>query len=185
LAKEQVLLRPGTLLLSEPFLKDPLFGRAVVLLCHHDEDGSFGLILNKPAANPFAEEREHPMSELPFFGGGPVETNCMFFVHRLSYLPEAIPIRDGLYWQGKYEHLLEAVEEGEFQPETGRLFVGYAGWGEGQLEAELEREDWVVYNGSLNNILGENPQDLWQIMLRKTGPYYRMFSSFPPDPSLN
>jgi putative transcriptional regulator len=185
LSKEPLLIHPGTLLLSEPFMQDPLFGRAVVLVCHHDEEGSFGLILNKPAANPFEEETDHPMSKMPFFAGGPVETNSMFFIHPLSYLKECILIRDGWYWQGKYEDLLEAMEESAFTPENGRLFVGYAGWGEGQLQAELEREDWMVYNGPLDEILKLEPDQLWKTLLQKMGPYFRMVSNFPTDPSLN
>jgi putative transcriptional regulator len=175
----------GSVLLSEPFLQDPLFQRAVVLLCHYDEEGAFGLILNKSAANPFEEEENHPLAEFPFYAGGPVETDSMFFVHQLSDLPESLPIRDGICWQGKYEDLLEAVSAKEFLPENCRILIGYSGWEKGQLEGELEREDWMVYNGPINNILKMPSETMWKDILSKMGPYFKMVSNFPLDPGLN
>ncbi len=185
LPTEKIWLGPGTLLLSEPFMQDHMFGRAVVLLCHHDEEGSFGLILNKPGANPFEEETDHPLAGFPFFGGGPVETNSMFFIHDLTYLKDSILIRDGVCWQGDYEGLIEAIEEKAFTSKNGRLLVGYAGWGKDQLEEELEKEDWMVYNGPIDFILNTEPENLWKETLQKMGPYYKMVSNFPSDPSLN
>jgi putative transcriptional regulator len=175
----------GSVLLSEPFIQDPLFQRAVVLLCHYDEEGAFGLILNKNAVNPFEEEENHPLSEFPFYAGGPVETDSMFFVHQLSGLPESLPIRDGICWQGKYEDLLEAVQAKEFLPENCRILIGYSGWEKGQLEGELEREDWMVYNGPINDILNMPSITMWKDILSKMGPYYKMVSNFPLDPGLN
>ena len=186
MAKEKVTIGPGTLLISEPFMQDALFGRAVVLVCHHDEEGSFGLILNKPAANPFEEsEEEHPLSGFPFFGGGPVDITSMFFIHSLTYLPESVLLKDGICWQGDYAALLEAIDENAFRPDNGRLLVGYTGWGEGQLVAELEAEDWMVYNGPIDQILTEEPGTMWKNLLQNMGPYYRMVSNFPTDPNLN
>ena len=186
MAKEKVWIKPGTLLLSEPFMQEPLFGRSVVLVCHHDAEGSFGLILNKPAANPFDEdEKDHPLKHFPFFGGGPVEINSMFFIHNLTYLPDSVLLKDGICWQGNYEALLEAIEENAFRKDNGRLLVGYTGWGEGQLEEELEREDWMIYNGPIENILSLEVDVMWKTLLQNMGPYYKMVSNFPTDPNLN
>jgi putative transcriptional regulator len=180
-----ISISSGSVLLSEPFLRDPLFERAVVLLCHYDEDGALGLILNKMAVNPFEEEKEHPLSSFPFFAGGPVETDSMFFVHQLSELPESAEIKDGICWQGRYEDLLEAVKAKEFSPENCRLLIGYAGWEKGQLEGELEKEDWMVYNGPISDILKMPSETMWKDILGQMGPYYRMVSNFPIDPGLN
>lgn len=186
MSSEKVYIGPGTLLLAEPFMQEPLFGRSVILICHHDEQGSFGLILNKPAENPFSEEdQDHPLVRFPFFSGGPVESNSMFYIHNLATLPEAVPIKDGIFWQGDYQALLEAIEENNFRPDNGRIMVGYAGWSEGQLEMELDREDWMVYNGSISGILALEANQMWKKLLEKMGPYYRMLSNFPVDPSLN
>ena len=182
---EKVVLQSGSILLAEPFLQDPLFGRAVILLCHYDEDGAFGLILNKSAGNPFEEENDHPLAEFPFYAGGPVETDSMFFVHSLKGLPESVPLRDGISWQGRYEDLLEAVKAKEFNPENSRLLIGYSGWEKGQLEGELAREDWMVYNGPIAEILHYSPETMWKDILKGMGPYYKMISNFPMDPGLN
>lgn len=154
-------------------------------MCHHDKDGSIGLILNKPAVNPFANEPNHQLGGFPFYAGGPVDVNHMFFVHQISYLPEALLLKDGIYWQGDYENLLEAVEENTFTANSGRLLVGYSGWAEGQLEDELNSEDWMVYNGPIQDILSIDPESIWKVLLQKMGPYFKMVSNFPQDPNLN
>lgn len=186
MSSEKVYIGPGTLLIAEPFLQEPLFGRSVILICHHDDQGSFGLILNKPAANPFSEEdQDHPLVHFPFFAGGPVESNSMFYIHSLPDIPEAVPVKDGIFWQGDYHALLGAIEDEQFRPDTGKLLVGYAGWSEGQLQEELEREDWMVYNGSISGIFEIEADQMWKRLLENMGPYYKMISNFPIDPSLN
>ncbi len=182
---EKILLGPGTLLLSEPFMQDPLFGRSVVLLCHHDEEGSLGLILNKRIDNPFDDSSEHPLTGFSFFCGGPVDKDSLFFVHRLPELKEAVPLREGLFWQGDFDDLLIAIENGEFTENNGRMMMGYAGWGAGQLEEELENEDWMVYNGSFELIFQADEEKLWKEILSRMGPYYKMVSNYPTDPGLN
>jgi putative transcriptional regulator len=176
-------IQPGTLLLSEPFMQDPLFGRSVVLICHHDSEGTIGLILNKLTDSPF--EEDHPLGRFPFFVGGPVDPQNMFFLHPLSYLKDCVLIREGIYWQGAYEALLEAVEEGAFSARKGKLLIGYSGWEKGQLQEELEREEWLVYNGPIDFILEIDPLEMWKRILQKMGPYYKMVSNFPTDPNLN
>jgi putative transcriptional regulator len=109
----------------------------------------------------------------------------MFFIHSLTYLPESVLLKDGICWQGDYAALLEAIDENAFRPDNGRLLVGYTGWGEGQLVAELEAEDWMVYNGPIDQILTEEPGTMWKNLLQNMGPYYRMVSNFPTDPNLN
>jgi hypothetical protein len=86
---------------------------------------------------------------------------------------------------GNYEALLEAIEENAFRKDNGRLLVGYTGWGEGQLEEELEREDWMIYNGPIENILSLEVDVMWKTLLQNMGPYYKMVSNFPTDPNLN
>ena len=181
---ESIEFGAGSVLIAEPFLQDPHFGRAVVLLCHYDEEGAFGLVLNKRGLNPF-EGSEHPLSGFPFFKGGPVETSSMFFVHQLQGLPESQNLRDGICWQGRYEDLLEAVQAREFEPANCRLLMGYSGWEKGQLEGEIQREDWMVYNGPISGLLRLPAETMWKDLLKKMGPYYKMVSNFPTDPSLN
>jgi putative transcriptional regulator len=180
---DSIQIQAGTLLLSEPFMQDPLFGRSVVLVCHHDTDGTIGLILNKLTDCPF--DADHPLGGFPFFAGGPVDAQNMFFLHHLSYIKDCVLIREGVYWQGAYEALLEAVEEKAFSSDKGRLLVGYSGWEKGQLQEELDREEWLVYNGPIDSILEIDPLQMWKTILQKMGPYYKMVSNFPSDPSLN
>lgn len=186
MSKENQIIRSGTILLAEPFMQENMFGRAAILICHHDAEGSIGLILNKPAANPFSEDdADHPLKYFSFYAGGPVEVNNMFYFHQLTYLPEAVLLKDGICWQGNYDALLEAITEKAFTEENGRFFIGYSGWGEGQLEAEIKSEDWMVYNGPIDDILTVDSSEIWKHLLKKMGPYYKMVSNFPTDPNLN
>ncbi len=185
LASEKICLGPGTLLLAEPFMQDPLFGRAVVLLCQHDDDGSFGFIINKPVESPFAEGDDHPLAGFPFYSGGPMDNHSVFFVHQLSALKEAIPLQDGFFWQGDYDELLDAIENHEVTEKNFRLILGYSGWGAGQLEEELEKGFWMVNNGPLDYILETEAAHLWKEILQRMGPYFKMVSNFPSDPTLN
>jgi putative transcriptional regulator len=185
LSKELSYLGAGTILIAEPFAKDAMFGRSVVLICHYDKEGALGLILNKPAANPFEEDPDHPLSRFHFFGGGPMDVNSMFFVHTLPYLKNSFLLKDGICWQGEYTSLLEAMDEDAFRNDNGRLLVGYAGWSENQLETEIANEEWMLYNGPIDFILETDPLQLWKELLQRMGPYYKMVSNFPADPNLN
>lgn len=173
-------LRPGTILLAEPFLKEPSFSRSAVLLCHIDEEGALGLVLNKPIDNPFPPDSGHPFRSLPFFSGGPVDEDHLFFLHQLS-IPESISLKDGIFWQGAFESLADLkLDETQI-----RFFLGYSGWEAGQLEAEIEEDAWLIYNGPIGNLFQIPPEKLWKTLLEYMGPYFRMVSNFPLDPNLN
>ena len=185
LPKDPLYLGVGTILIAEPFANDAMFGRSVVLISYYEKDGALGLILNKPAVNPFEEDPNHPLSRFHFFGGGPMATNSMYYVHMLSYLKNSCLLKDGIYWQGDYDSLLDAVDDNAFRSDNGRLLVGYAGWSENQLETEIANEEWMLYNGPIDFILKTDPGHLWKELLQRMGPYYKMVSNFPSDPSLN
>jgi len=182
---ETYIIRPGTLLLSEPFGQDPLFGRAVVLICQVNPEGTIGLILNKEAKCTPEFEDSECLSPFRFYEGGPVEKDLLFFIHKIEGLLESQSIKDGIFLQGNYDALLQAVDQKEFTPENGRFFLGYSGWETGQLEEEIDREEWMIYEGPIDFIFGIEPESIWKEVLQKMGPYYRMISNFPKDPTLN
>ena len=179
----KVTLRPGTILLAEPFLKEPEFSRAAVLICHIDEEGALGLVLNKPIGNPFEGKEEDRLYRFPFFSGGPVDPDHLFYLHS-SNLPGALPIRDGIFWQGDYGVMLDQLRDEKQIPDF-RFFLGYSGWEAGQLENEIKEDAWLIYNGPINGILNIPHEILWKKLLQDMGPYFRMVSNFPLDPNLN
>ncbi len=177
--KEQI--RPGSILLAEPFLKEPAFCRAAILICHLDDDGALGLVLNKPIEKLYQIKANHPLAKVPLFSGGPVDPDHLFYLHHKENIPEAIFLKDGIHWQGD----LEQVADGADQGKEVRFFLGYAGWDAGQLENEIKEDTWLIYNGPINEVLKVEPEQLWKKLLQDMGPYFRMVSNFPLDPNLN
>src|SRR5688500_2620422 len=101
----------GRLLISEPFLPDPNFERTVVLLCEHNEEGSFGFVLNKPSILKVSEVMED-LTEMEniVFVGGPVQQDTLHFIHRNATLENAVEIVDRIYWGGGFENLMILLE---------------------------------------------------------------------------
>ncbi|WP_019946725.1 YqgE/AlgH family protein [Hymenobacter aerophilus] len=185
-------LRPGNLLISQPFLGDPNFERSVVLLCaHSDTEGSFGLVLNQPANVQLSDVLTLPGGEAlpaaatPLGLGGPVEPDTLHFLHQRPELPNAVELGGGVYWGGDFARLLELLISGEVAPEDVRLFVGYSGWAAGQLAAELGENVWIVEPNAAAKVFTLTTDAFWQAILREKGGRYRMLSNYPTDPRLN
>jgi len=177
----------GSLLISEPFLPDPNFERTVVLLCEHNEEGSFGFVLNKASAVSLEDilEEVEEFNETVFIGG-PVEQNTLHFIHKADYLEGGIEIGEGLYWGGNFEHLLVLIDTKQIKAEDFRFFVGYSGWGAGQLMDELEANSWIVaHNATRDLVFDTDNETLWKTALNRLGGRYSIYSNYPTDPRLN
>jgi putative transcriptional regulator len=178
---------PGNLLLAEPLLFDPNFQRTVVLICdHQEEQGSFGLVLNRQAELDPSQVNEHRYLQDNLFIGGPVQQHTLHYIHKFAEVEGAIPLRNGVYWGGDYEQLQEMFSLGRLTPSTCRFFVGYSGWGKKQLKDELKQNSWVIANPpDLSIIFDVEPQDLWKEILHRMGGRYKMLVNYPMDPTLN
>ena len=170
MAKSKMLKR-GRVLLAEPFMEDPSFKRAAVLLCDHDEDGSIGFIFKKPLQSNINELIE----ELPEFNsevyyGGPVQTDTIHYLHRLGdLLEDSVEVHRGIYWGGDFEKLKFLIGSGLVQPHQIRFFVGYTGWSEGQLDEEMTRHGWFAAPGD-DTILFDTPtEERWASAYRAQG----------------
>jgi putative transcriptional regulator len=170
----------GQLLVAAPILRDPNFRRTVVLLAEHGEDGAMGIVLNRPTETAVGEALPELASiageEEPVYAGGPVATSSVLAVAELDDPDDAS------------ELLFESVgfvQDPNVSTLRGRVFVGYAGWGAGQLEAELEEQSWLVLPAEADDLFSSDPDELWSIVLRRQGGPYALLSLMPPDPSLN
>lgn len=177
----------GRLLLSEPFMGDFFFGRSVVLLTEHNEEGSFGLILNKPAETTFMQLiKEAPDFHAPIYYGGPVETDSLFYIHNLgNEVDGAVKIINNLWWGGDFDIIREKMKLNMIKPNQIRFFMGYSGWGASQLDSEIKRNSWIITNVPNINLLHSNPQNLWKIILSRMGKKYSYWTKFPVDPTAN
>lgn len=176
----------GCVLLSEPFLDDDYFGRSVVLLCEHNEEGSFGFVLN----NYMDISIQDFVPEFPDFKtrisiGGPVKTGNLYYIHDHCEIAGSERILDGVYMGGDYDTLLQMLQAGHIQPNEIRFFVGYSGWETNQLQEEINRNSWLVAGISGKEVMNTAAPDLWALMMKKQGGRYKAFSNFPTDPSLN
>lgn len=185
--KNKLKPEKGRLLISEPFLPDPNFERTVVLLCEHNDEGSFGFVLNKPSELKVNEVIEDIGSfENPVFVGGPVQQDTLHFIHRSIVVTNAIELRDHISWGGDFDSILSLSDTKQLQPADIRFFVGYSGWGPGQLESELEQESWIVCDFVTNELLFDTePADLWRKALGSMGGRFSVYSNYPVDPRMN
>jgi putative transcriptional regulator len=177
----------GKILLSEPLMGDFYFGRSVVLLAEHNEEGSFGIILNKPVSAKFNDViQDFPPFDVNVYMGGPVDHNHIFYIHTLGdEIEDAVEITDGLYWGGSLESIKELVLLKKLNDQNIRFFIGYSGWGAHQLETELKRNSWIITTASKEMIFNVRPTQLWDRLMLRMGGKYRYWTKFPTDPTMN
>ncbi len=186
--KKKNIPESGNLLISEPFLQDENFVRSVVLICEHNENGSFGLVLNKLSILKLNELIEDvSITECEVYVGGPVEQNTLHFIYFGEKLTEnSIELAKGLWWGGNFEEILEKINLGILKRDLIRFFIGYSGWSIGQLDAEIEENTWIISdNVDSENIFTASPEELWKIILKSMGGEYQMMANYPIDPRLN
>lgn len=178
----------GKILISEPFLLDPHFKRTIILLTEHGEEGSLGFVLNKPTEHLIHSlVEEFPEFDANVFYGGPVQLNMLQFIYRAEYpiIESSIEISPGLYWGGSFDILKSMIEAKSVSPEDFRFFLGYSGWGEGQLDDELEAKSWIVADTTIESIFSDEPDKLWRETLKGMGKKFALLASFPENPSVN
>lgn len=178
----------GNLLISEPFLQDQNFVRSVVLLCEHNEEGSFGFVVNKPSilrVNEIMESLEFLDKEL--FVGGPVEQNTLHFIYiGEKCLEGSRQIGSEVWWGGDFEELLEKLKLGTIELDAVRFFIGYSGWGAEQLQDEMEEDTWILCEESLDeSSFSFTPEELWKSLLKNMGGEFKLLANYPLDPRLN
>ena len=180
--------KKGDLLISEPLLPDHNFDRTVILLCEHNEEGSFGFVLNKLSMLSVDEVLEDIQNfDSRLFVGGPVQQNTLHFIHDIDQLYEGgQKIKNGLCWGGNFERLLELIDLGLVDSAKIRFFVGYSGWSEFQLQKEIEENTWIVARGVHPTfIFNTDPDHLWKDTLQKMGGRFKVYANYPTDPNLN
>lgn len=177
----------GSLLISEPTLKDSYFNRSVVLLVEHNNDGTVGFILNKQIEIDLnGLVKDFDQIETSVFFGGPVNKDNLFFVHSFGKAIEgALPITKNLFWGGDFTMLKDILRKDHSSIQKVRFFIGYSGWDPGQLEMELEQNSWVVKSTVEDDILFRAPNNLWKETLRNMGSDLALLSFFPENPQLN
>lgn len=177
----------GTILIANPFLKDPNFSRSVILICEHMEEGTFGFVLNKLHPSSLTDlVPELEDIRMSVYKGGPVQPGSLHFLHQYpDLIMGGIEVIEGVYWGGNFESLQIHLKNNNLHPAKIKFFVGYSGWGEGQLDIEMKAESWLVAHATKTLLFNTRPENTWKDSLRHLGGKYEMMINYPIDPQLN
>lgn len=162
---------------------DPNFRRSVLFLSAHDpDDGALGVIINRPldkrVAEVVTETPPEGLADVPVFFGGPVGRSQLMFATFEWRKGEGLKLNHTV-------DLEEALAGAGADATSIYAFVGYAGWGAGQLEAEMKQKAWIVQEPRRAALKPERLSKLWFEIMRGLGPWYKMLAAAPDDPSLN
>lgn len=180
--------QPGALLIADPFLKDPNFLRTVVLICRHGgEDGSFGFTLNRLYELSLGELLpEMEGFEFPVYVGGPVQMDSLHYIHQYpEYFDDCEKIENNIYWGGDFDKLKSLIKDKVIDTAKIKFFIGYSGWSEGQLDAEMQESSWLTVKGSAQLVFNTPLGDIWKASLLQLGGKYEKLVHYPTDPQLN
>ena len=180
-------LEKGTLLLAEPFMKDPNFKRSVVLLCEHSEEGTMGFTLSRPVGIALNKVIDGVGDcELPLYFGGPVQRDTLHFIHDMGDLiKDSTEVADGIYWGGDFEQVKLLAATGQLDDANILFFLGYSGWSAGQLSEEMGDNSWITHKAAGDLIFVDQQEELWKQALKHMGGDYALMVNFPEDPTLN
>jgi putative transcriptional regulator len=177
----------GQLLLDSGQLHGSFFQRTVVLICQHDAEGAFGLVLNRATGSKVGEmvvaDLPEKLKECPLYLGGPVQPTALSFLHTDSFIPDANVLPNL-----SLGHSLDALTEiGESFSSTRKvkMFAGYAGWSPGQLEDEMKRDAWLTHPATVSLVFETDSAGLWRIILEQKGWKYKLLAQTPEDLSNN
>jgi putative transcriptional regulator len=164
----------GVLLVAARKMGDPRFRNTVVLLVQHGEDGSLGLIINRPTSILLSEAlpdlKGANAAKHNVFFGGPVALNAMLFLVRSRTAPDnAQQVRTGIYVSGSRATLEHMLGQGSSENEL-RVYAGYAGWGAGQLDTEILRGDWYLCPADAGTIFNKDVEKLWTKLIDSQEP---------------
>ena len=179
--------KKGRVLITEPFADDDYFGRAVILLCEHNDEGSFGYVLNKYIDVEINELSDFNPSELNVSKGGPVGNKHLYFLHTMgNEIEGSTHIVDTIYSGGNFQEIIQKAKLGLIKQKSVRFFLGYSGWTSKQLENELKNNAWLVSDLiDVESIMDTTNDSIWENYMAKQGGKYKAFSHFPKNPNLN
>lgn len=163
----------GHLLIAMPQMNDPRFHRSVIFVCVHDKKGAMGMVINKPLPSPdFTDvlkqvgiSPEKPLdkkiSEMPVLSGGPVQNISGFLIHSADFSQkDTIIVDDNFSISGTVDSLRSIVSG--YRPEKMLFTLGYAGWGAGQLEKEIQDNVWLTAPAGHEIVFDTAHDDMWE-----------------------
>ena len=182
-------LKKGIFLIADPKLRDPNFSQTVVLLCEHNDQGSLGVVVNRPTTLRLSEalptlKDTHSMADV-LYSGGPVQPDHIVALYRADKkVPESKHVADGMYLGGSISVLKDMLTSPS-PTHSIRAYIGYAGWGSNQLESELGESVWKLVPADQKFVFDTEPVKVWSTLLSSLGDEYSIYARMPADPSMN
>ncbi|MEZ0053744.1 putative transcriptional regulator [Mycobacterium sp. MAA66] len=191
IAPASVRVRPGTVLLANTDLLEPTFRRSVIYIVEHNQDGTLGVVLNRSSEtavyNVLPQWAKLAAKPKTMFIGGPVKRDSALCLAALRVGVDAGEVPGLRHVQGRIAMVdLDADPELiEHAVEGVRIYAGYSGWSLGQLDGEIERDDWIVLSGLPADVLVEPRVDLWARVLRRQPLPMSLLATHPIDVNRN
>ncbi|WP_020496761.1 YqgE/AlgH family protein [Sciscionella marina] len=184
-------VEPGTLLVAAPTLTEDNFRRTVVYVIDHRDSGTLGVVLNRPSEiavhDVLPSWGPHVSRPQAVFVGGPVEQKTAICLAALHTGEDPEEVSGVIGVRGPVALVDLDTDPDSIAPRTRgmRVFVGYAGWDSGQLDREIEREDWMVFPALPHDVMTPANADLWGRVLRRQGMPTALLATHPVDTARN
>lgn len=185
-------LKPGALLLSEPFLQESCFFRSTILLVEHNEWGSMGLVLNKQTPltleSIFPDLCDYGLPSIPIFCGGPIDHQRLFYLHKFGKkISFSTEVGNGIYIGGEFDDIVAQLRTHRSNITQDILFcLGYSGWDSHQLKQETDENVWVITHPRTIHFEACYQEDeFWRSSVKQLGAPYTTWLSYPRLPYLN
>ena len=180
----------GSLLIANPVLPDPNFSRSVILLCNHNDQGSFGLVINRSsqlkATDLFSEIDILKSHDEKVYIGGPVSQSMVFYLYRSGKDVIGLDkICSGVYLGSNLETLESLYLDIENPEENIRFYLGYSGWSGGQLDGEMEQNSWLVQDANEQLVFLDSVNLIWPKAVNSLGEKYQYLTKAPVNPQWN
>ncbi len=175
----------GSLILSQPLMKDFNFNRSIILICEHSSEGSLGYKLNDKIPTESIVSDLNLFIKEKLFIGGPVEKSYLNFIHNSKEVPSCIKITNDVFLGGDIDYFLRSLRTNSNKIKY-KFFSGYSGWASDQLDNEIEENSWIVINDYEPSFMFDGIDDkFWSTFLKQFGGKNKIFSNYPKDSSLN
>ena len=180
----------GSLLIANPVLPDPNFSRTVILLCDHNEQGSFGLVINRSAqlkaTDLFSGINILKSYNEKVYIGGPVSQSMVFYLYRSSGdVVDLDKVCPGVYLGSNLDILESLYLDIENPEENIRFYLGYSGWSSGQLDREMEQNSWLIQNANEQFVFLDSEKMIWPNAVNSLGEKYQYLTKAPVNPQWN
>ncbi|MDO5616619.1 MAG: YqgE/AlgH family protein [Cruoricaptor ignavus] len=176
----------GKILISTPDISGDIFSRSVVLMIEHNEEGGFGLILNKKNKWLTGDLVSILGFRIDVYEGGPVENDHVFLIVKGKPVNEfSLPINEEYYLTEDTETVITELLENRLKKEEVKVFSGYSGWSAGQLESEIRQKYWTVVDVYNLDYTSPNDEGLWKDIMQNLGGEFLLWANAPEDISMN